>query len=180
MLFTLIQIIADTIEELEDRYRGMMQALAYRILKNHHSAEDAVQEALLSLSQNMDKLDNLHSRRSQNYIYTVTQNAALSALRKEKRQNCSYYDEDDAIENIAGQLDIDAFSNRYGFSPRVAEALEQLQPLDRDILCYRYGAGYTPREIAKYLGESRDFVYKRIRRAEAKLADILEKKEEER
>ena len=135
MLFTLIQIIADTIEELEDRYRGMMQALAYRILKNHHSAEDAVQEALLSLSQNMDKLDNLHSRRSQNYIYTVTQNAALSALRKEKRQNCSFYDEADTIQNIAGQLDIDAFSNRYGFSPRVAEALEQLQPLDRDILC---------------------------------------------
>ena len=64
----------DTIEELEDHYRGMMQALAYRILKNHHSAEDAVQEALLSLAQNMDKLDNLHSRRSQNYIYTVTQN----------------------------------------------------------------------------------------------------------
>lgn len=180
MLFTIIQIIADAIDEVAEIYRAMMHAAAYRILRNHHSAEDAVQEALLSLSQNKDKLDNIHSRRSQNYIYTVTQNAALTLLRKEKRQSCAGYGDDESVENIPGQLDIEAFANRYGFSPQVAEALEQLAPLDRDILCYRYGAGYTPKEIAKYIGESRDFVYKRMQRAEAKLADILNRKEDDR
>lgn len=170
MFFTMIQIIADAIEEVEALYRNMMNAVAYRILQNYHSAEDAVQEALLSLSRNMDKLDNIHSNRSRNYIYTVTQNAALSLLRKEKRQNC---ESDDNIENFPGQLDIEAFAGRYGFSSQVTEALEQLKPLDRDILCYRYGAGYSVKEIAGYIDQSRDFVYKRMQRAEVKLTEIL-------
>ncbi len=179
MLFTIIQIITDTIEELAGLYRTMMQNLAYGILRNHQSAEDAVQDAWFSLSRNMDKLDNLHSRQSQNYIYTVTKNAALTMQKKEKRYETPAYDEDE-IQRIPGQLDVEAFANQYGFSPQVAEALEQLEPLDRDILCYRYGAGYTVKEIAKYIGESRDFVYKRMQRAEAKLAGILTRKEGDR
>lgn len=179
MFFTLIQIIADTIDEVEKRYRTMMQNLAYSILRNHQSAEDAVQEALFNLSQNMDKLDNIHSRQSQNYIYTITKNAALSLQKKESRYAVPAYDEEE-IQRIPGQLDVEAFANQYGFSPQVAEALEQLEPLDRDILCYRYGAGYTVKEIARYIGESRDFVYKRMQRAEAKLAGILTRKEDDR
>ena len=176
MLFTLIQIIADAIDEVEKRYRAMMRNLAYGILRNHQSAEDAVQEALLSLSKNMDKLDNIHSRQSQNYIYTVTKNAALSVQKKESRYAVPAYDEEE-IQRIPGQLDVEAFADQYGFSPRVAEALAQLASVDRDILCWRYGAGYRPKEIAKYLGKSPDSVYKRIQRAEARLADILTGKE---
>ncbi len=179
MFFTLIQIIADAIDEVEKRYRTMMQNLAYSILRNQQSAEDAVQEALFNLSQNMDKLDNIHSRQSQNYIYTITKNAALSLQKKESRYAAPAYDEEE-IQRIPGQLDVEAFADQYGFSPQVAEALEQLEPLDRDILCYRYGAGYTVKEIAKYIGESRDFVYKRMQRAEAKLAGILTRKEGDR
>lgn len=176
MFFTIIQIITDAIEELAGLYRTMMHNLAYGILRDYQSAEDAVQDALLSLSQNMDKLDNIHSRQSQNYIYTVTKNAALSVQKKESRYAAPAYDEEE-IQRIPGQLDVDAFADQYGFSPRVAEALEQLTPMDRDILCWRYGAGYRPKEIAKYLGKSPDFVYKRIQRAEARLADIFTRKE---
>lgn len=179
MLVSIIQLIEDGIEEVVRLYRGMMQALTYRILQNYQSAEDAVQEAMLSLSQNMDKLDNIHSRRSFNYIYTVTQNAALGILRKESGQGVSYFCEEDEIVNIPGQQDIDAFADQYGFGPRVAEALEKLSPLERDILCYRYGAGYTPGEIAELIGENRDFVYKRLQRAKAKLAAVLTEKGDE-
>lgn len=179
MLFAIIQIIRDAIDEVAEIYRSMMQTTAYRILGDHHRAEDAVQEALLSLSRNMHKLDGIRSDRSRNYVYTVTQNAALAQLRKEKQQHFDYCG-DEELENIPGQLDVEAFADRYGFSPQVADALEQLAPLDRDILCYRYGAGYTPKEIAEYIGESRDFVYKRMQRAEQKLAEILRREEEQR
>lgn len=178
MFFTIIQLIADEIENLARIYGNMMNALAYRILQNHHSAEDAVQDALVSLSHNMNKLDSLHSKRSYNYIYTVTQNAALTIMKKEKNQNVDGYIENDEIANLPGELDINAFSDKYGFSPRTSEALGRLSPLDRDILCYRYGAGYTPGEIAKYIGESRDFVYKRIQRAQKELARILDEEVE--
>ena len=141
MFFTIIQLIADEIENLARIYGNMMNALAYRILQNHHSAEDAVQDALVSLSHNMNKLDSLHSKRSYNYIYTVTQNAALTIMKKEKNQNVDEYIENDEIANLPGELDINAFSDKYGFSPRTSEALGRLSPLDRDILCYRYGGG---------------------------------------
>ena len=36
MFFSIIQIIADTIEEVEELYRNMMNAVAYRVLQNYH------------------------------------------------------------------------------------------------------------------------------------------------
>lgn len=88
MFFTIIQLIADEIENLARIYGNMMNALAYRILQNHHSAEDAVQDALVSLSHNMNKLDSLHSKRSYNYIYTVHAKCGTDDNEKREKPEC--------------------------------------------------------------------------------------------
>ena len=76
-IISIIQTIHDAFEGLFNKYLQMMRNLAYSIIKDHHLAEDAVQEAMLRLSQNTDKIDNVDSNQSKNYVYTVTKNEAL-------------------------------------------------------------------------------------------------------
>lgn len=174
MFLSIIQIIYDAINELAKEYKTMMFSLAFSILKDYQYAEDTMQEALIRLSKNMDKIDNIYSARSRNYVYTITKNTAISMYRSKKNENTVQFSDDNGLSNIEGALDIEAFANEYGFSDEISEAILMLDETDRDILCYKYGAGYSGKEIAKMMDCSPDLVYKRLQRVTAKLKGIIE------
>lgn len=174
MIFSIIQVIYDAIADLEKQYKVMMRSLAYSILKDYQYAEDAVQEALISLSKNMDKIDNIHSDRCRNYVYTITKNRALRMCQEIKNENTVQFWDAEELNNIEGALDVEAFADKYGFSHEMTEAISMLDETDKDILCYKYGAGYSGKEIAKMMDCSTDAVYKRLQRATAKLKDMIE------
>ncbi len=83
-IISVIQIVQDAMTDLFEKYKTMMQSLAYSILKDHQLSEDAVQEALIRLSRNKDKIGNIDSKETKSYIYTVTKNEALRLAQKEK------------------------------------------------------------------------------------------------
>lgn len=173
MLLALIQIIATAINELFDKYKSMMMDLSFSILNDYQHAEDAVQEALISLSKNMDKIDSIDSNRSRNYVYSVTKNMAISIYRKRKNDAGVQFSDFDALSNMKGNIDIDVFRNKYGFSDEIIAALSQLEEQDKDIICYKFGDGYSGKEIARIMHQSPDYIYKRMQRAIAKLDKIL-------
>nr|MBQ4454305.1 hypothetical protein [Clostridia bacterium] len=86
-IISVIQIVQDAMTDLFEKYKTMMQSLAYSILKDHQLSEDAVQEALIRLSQNKEKIGNINSRETKSYIYTVTKNEALRLAEKEINKN---------------------------------------------------------------------------------------------
>ncbi len=181
-VFNIIQIIYDAVEDILRKYLPMMKSLAYSIIQDYHLAEDAAQEAMLRLSQNTDKIDNIDSNQSKNYIYTVTKNEALKILeaenlKKENEEDVHFYD-DYGLNNVGGQLDIDAFCDKYGFGLEIAEAIKQLNEADRDMIIYKYGAGYSLKEIAEAMGIGKEAVYKRHQRALDRLKMILEAEDE--
>ena len=181
-LISIVQTVYDAVTDIFNKYLPMMKNLTYSLLKDDQLSEDAVQEALVRLSQNTDKIDNINSRASRNYIYTVTKNEALKILRDEKNKqsfetDVHFYDKS-GFNNIAGSPDIDAFRDEYGFSMEVAEALKELSETDLDIMVYKYGAGYSLKEIAKLMDLDREVVYKRHQRALEKLKAILETENE--
>ena len=173
-----LQIVYDKATDIFNKYLPMMKSLAFSLLKDHQLSEDAVQEALIRLSKNTGKIDNINSKATKNYIYTVTKNEALRILKKEKNredheEDVQLFDED-GFNNIGGQTDIEAFADEYGFSSEVASLLEELSEVDRDIIVYKYGAGYSLKEIAELMGMDREAVYKRHQRALVKLKVVLE------
>ncbi len=176
------QIVYDKATDIFNKYLPMMKSLAFSLLKDHHLSEDAVQEALIRLSKNIGKIDNINSKASKNYIYTVTKNEALRILKKEKssedhEEAVQLFDED-GFNNIGGQTDIEAFADEYGFGPDIEETLEELSDIDRDIIVYKYGAGYSLKEIAGLINMDPEAVYKRHQRALGKLKEILEAENE--
>ncbi len=175
MFFAIIQVLYDGIIDLAKEYKTMMFSLAYSILKDHQLSEDAVQEALLSLMKNMDKMDNIYSDRSRNYVYTVTKNKALKMYQKIMGDNTVQFWDAEELNNIGGEVDVGAFADEYGLTDELLiDAISKLDKTDKDILCYKYGAGYSGKEIAKMMECSPDLVYKRMQRATAKLKDIIE------
>jgi len=179
MFLLLIQTVTDAVSDLANEYKRMMQALALSILKDHQYAEDAVQEALVKLFQNMDKIDNLKSTRSRNFVYTVTKNTAISLARKNISNENVTIESLDALSNIEGDIDVKAFCNEYGFSEEISDALNQLDESDKDIICLKYGAGFNAREIAQMLDIKPAAVRKRIERTLRKLQDIIESERKE-
>lgn len=180
-IISLIQVVQDIAEDIFRKYRSMMKNLSFSILRDLHLSEDAIQRAMINLHLNREKIDNIDSKASKNYIYTVTKNECLKILREEKRRkeheiDVQSYDEN-GLTNIPGQLDIDAFCDEYGFGHSVAEALESLSEEDRDVIVYRYGAGYSLKEIAVIMDMSKEAVYKRHQRALDKVGKALESQE---
>jgi len=85
-LISIIQTVYDAVTDIFNKYLPMMKSLAYSLLNDDQLSEDAVQEALVKLSQNTDKIDNINSSASKNYIYTVTKNEALKILNDENKK----------------------------------------------------------------------------------------------
>lgn len=174
MLAGILQAVQSVIEEVVEKYRNYMKAVAFRIVKDEHLAEDAVQNALIRIHQNLSKIDNIHSRRTKNFIITITRNAAITMLNQEKKieDNVRFMTEEE-FNSIEGEVDIKAFCDRYGFSAEISDALSSVGEVDKGILILRYGMGYNCREIAKLLQMSEDSVYKRCQRACKLLQEIL-------
>ncbi len=182
-IINVLQIIQDSAEDLFKKYLPMMRSLALSILKDYHLSEDAVQEALVKLHRYSDKIDNIDSKATKNYVYTVIRNESITIKRKEERRNNFeqnvQFDDEYALNTIEGQVDIGDFCNKYGFGPEISEELEKLSLIDRDILTYKYSFGYSFKEISEIMDMSRDAVYKRHKRALDKLKSLLESRDEQ-
>ena len=70
-------------------------------------------------------------------------------------------------------IDMEGFHDCYGFGTEIQELLSMLDNLDRDMICLKYGEGYSNKEIAELLGKKEEFVKKRLYRAKIKLQSIL-------
>ncbi len=177
MLTILLQVIQTVIETIEKKYRKMMQYVSYSVLKDHQLAEDAVQESLLIIDKNQHKLEDLDSARAKNYIYTVTKNEALHMAEKNFKNNVTFSDPE-TFNNIEGDVDVNSFCDEYGFSAGVSIALNQLSEADKDMICYRYGGGYSFREIAGMMDTDEAILRKRMERARKKLRKIIKEDNE--
>lgn len=68
--------------EIYEQYRHFMWYVANQRLKDEHLAEDAVQEAFLALTRHLDKVEDVHSLRTRNFLATIVRSKAADILRK--------------------------------------------------------------------------------------------------
>lgn len=140
-------------------YKNYIWKVSYYILKDEHLAEDACQETLMILNDNLEKID-LDSPRSQGFITVVARHKAYELYNKEKRY---VYGEDDISTNLAEELDN---------SSELMDAIHSLGPLYSSVLLLSSVHGYSDQEIASILKISHDTVRKRKERARKQLEKI--------
>lgn len=67
-------------------YQPRMLRLAYRLLRNAQDAEDAVQDAFLSVANHLDQFSKPESPKTRGYIMVITERKAIDILRGRQRR----------------------------------------------------------------------------------------------
>ncbi len=154
-------------EKLYTKYRYLMLHVAYKILQNHHDAEDAVHHAFISIIENLDNILEVDSPKTRSYIVIITERKAIDLLRKIQKRQTFEFNEDISGVEIPFEMD----------NP-IATAIAKLPSQYREVLLLRYHNGFSAKEIASILSMSDSGVRKLIVRAKKALQELLEKEGE--
>ena len=133
-------------EALYDRHSRQAFGLAYRILGDGPSAEDALQEAFLTVWRQADRIDSARGKLS-SYLMTVVHHKAVDLLRSRRGQAVRHLPLD---PNVVGQEETDMVEGLAHSSRRdaIQRALSSLPPEQREPILLAYFHGLTHIEIA--------------------------------
>ena len=151
-------------ERTYSEYRGLMLALANRILQDPALAEDAVSESMVKVLEHWDCLDEPVSPRTRRFVAMVTERTALDLLRRQKR---------------AQILPLEALPEQGSPGPdpdlrlAVREALDRLPEEQRTAVLLALTCGLTARQVSETLGCSPAKAEKLISRGKEKLRKQL-------
>ncbi len=157
-----------------------MLVRAYAILQNRQDAEDAVQEAFFGVCQHAAQFAGLDEQEIAPLLYTCVRNAAINIYRRKKRRLALISDADDLDQNICSYDDVpEVILGQKERATTLREAVEQLEPMYRQVIVLKYYGHKSNSEIALALGIERNTVNGRIFRAKKILRNILENKGKE-
>ena len=135
-------------------YRDLMFYLALRILGSQQDAEDAVQEALLRITEIIEKIHDPVCPETKALVGMIVEGKAL----------------EDWAPAQAGRPPEEASSLRE----LTAQAMARLPARQRTVLLLKYDRGLDNREIARVLDMTVSAVERTVSRAKARLREALE------
>lgn len=157
--------------KLYETYRYLLWYVANDILRDADDAEDAVQETFFALTRHMDKIEDVDSTRTRNFLVTIVKSKAIDIMRKKTRGNLEYLEEIETDETWQDALD--TYIEREQLS-RIVTAIRSLDENYRVVLEYRFLHGLSEKETASILGLTEKNLSVRTSRARKKLKELLE------
>ena len=154
--------------ELYDRYGRAAYGLALRVLRDPELAEDAVQEAFLTLWRTAARFVPERSKAS-TWILTLVHRRAVDAVRREQRRRTDSLDW--APEPSVEGVDEDAWLRLQ--RERVQEALRKLPDAQREALELAYYGGLSQSELAERLGQPLGTIKSRMFGGLSRLRELL-------
>jgi len=172
----------EKIAQIYEKYRQMMYATAYEILRSRYDAEDAVHESFIRLASNLHKVNISDGQKTAAYLVTIVKNVARTHIKKQYREvpasNIVSDDEEDEsiIERIQSKnhLPVDQV-HINSVREILLSSINQIKPLYRDVLIMYYLEDKSVKEVAATLDLAENTVSKRLNRGRTALYDILAK-----
>lgn len=165
--------------QLYEQEAARMLTVVMRILKNRALSEDVVHDAFIKIWQNAKSYQKeLGSARG--WVYTLTRNLALNALKYSQRQILAEPDFlldlcDNEVLASAEQLDnLAELAEDPLAQASLHICLEQLAVEPKLCVLHAYVDGYTQDEIAKLLGKPLGTVKSWIKRSLSTLKECLQ------
>ena len=155
--------------ELYDRFGHVAYGLALRIVRDPALAEDAVQEAFLTIWRSAARFVPERAKAS-TWILTLVHRRAVDVVRREQPRRA------DPIET-APQASANATEDEAWLRlqrDRVQKALRELPDQQREALELAYYGGFTQSELADRLGEPLGTIKSRMFAGLARLRELLD------
>ena len=162
----------EAFEQLVPAYRRRVFGLAYSILRDRAAAEDLAQEVFVKLWQALPRYDG--RARLSTWIYAITRNAAVSALRA-RRRSVSMSDAA-VLAEVEGIAATPAVELEDAALRRQVDALPEKQ---RQAITLYYFDERPVDEVAEMMGLPVNTVKTHLHRARASLAAALGMRAEE-
>lgn len=159
-------------ESLYRTYRGRLFSVAFRILGNHHDAEEAVSQAFFTVARSFSKISPLDAPQREAYLKIVIRNAAIDLYRREKKDPSFALEEMDDLGAVSEDVSDEVLS-RIGYE-RIVEAIRALPERYAEPLYLFHVRELSVKEIAELLCEQEETVKKQLQRARKKLRVLLE------
>jgi len=163
------------IEELYYAYRNLMYKVAYEILKDHHMAEDAINESFIRIMNNLHKITEINCHRTRNFLVIICRNVAIDMYNsKIKKKECEYpekFIDDRKIINPA-----EVIVNKESVE-RISKVIGRLDDKYKDIFILSRVYDISTEDIAKMFGITPDNVRKRLQRAREKILNEYSKED---
>lgn len=150
--------------ELVTASRSRLWGVCLQICGNAHDAEDALQEALTSAWQHLDRFDG--RSRFSTWAYRIAANASLARVRKRR----DIPDEDAGVAEASTHSGV---GERVTTVMVVRRALADLPPAFREAIVLREYGGMDYQEIAEHQGVPVQTVKSRLNRARTALKESL-------
>lgn len=178
MLSAILSMVSDEtdkelVRSLYENNEQLMYNIAYNILHNRSDAEDAVQDAFVSVINHLEKIREINCNETRFYLVIIVKNISLNMLKKKQRHPevdiDTIYDakSDDKVEDeILGKIN----------SEKIRDALRQLSDSDYEVMFLYLIKEHTPSEIAQLLDITGNQARQRIFRARQRLIKLLEKR----
>jgi RNA polymerase sigma-70 factor (ECF subfamily) len=155
--------------ELYDRFGRLGYGLALRILRDEALAEDAVQDAFLTVWRTAARF--LPERgTARTWILTLVHRRAVDVVRREDRRRAEPLEAGTVAKDVGA--DEEAWL-RYE-RERVQQALRQLPDQQREALELAYYGGFTQAELAERLGQPLGTIKSRMFAGLARLRELLD------
>jgi RNA polymerase sigma-70 factor (ECF subfamily) len=160
---------AEALAELYDRFGRLAYGLALRIVRDPALAEDAVQEAFLTVWRSAARFSPERAKAS-TWILTFVHRRAVDLVRREERRRSEPLPED---EEAASAPATDEVAWLRLERERVQEALRALPGPQRETIELAYYGGFTQSELAERLGQPLGTIKSRMFAGLGRLRELL-------
>ena len=165
--------------QIAEENAGFVYNVAFRMMGNHHDAEEVAQDAFISAFRARDRFRG--DSKPTTWLYRITVNAALMRLRRDKRRKEMTVSEDarpDAPSNDLAELPGPAALNSE-LGEKLTAAVNELPEDLKAAVVLRDIQGLSNNEAAEILGVSIPAIKARLHRGRvairAQLAEYVQK-----
>ena len=161
--------------ELYDRFGRVAYGVALRVVRDTELAEDAVQEAFLTVWRSAGRFVPERAKAS-TWILTLVHRRAVDLVRREERRRAEPLP-DEAASALSESAESSVWLNLE--RERVQRALRALPDQQREALELAYYGGFTQSELADRLGQPLGTVKSRMFTGLGRLRELLDEIEKE-
>ncbi len=163
---------ASALMALYDRHRGLAFALAYRILGDPGTAEEALQDAFMQVWRRADSYDPSRGSGVRAWLLKIVHNRAID-LRRSRATTTQRTVDLEAADTIPDRGDLQGDVVDRLDRESVRQAVAALPQPQREAIALAYFDGLTHQEIAEQTSTPLGTVKGRLRLGLRKLADSL-------
>lgn len=158
-----------------EKYKNRMYISACRILCDPFAAEDAVHDAFVAISRNVEKIGDVDSVSTASYCIKAAKNTAINMSVKRSRESAVPVDE---VDEAFDESMLDMICSKENFDI-VVSAIMNLDEKYRDVLSLYYLNELTVKELSDLLGRKESTVKQQLARGRKKLINIISKELED-